>query len=326
MPRRSRHRAALTALFAIIALLPQAGCSARKPTPPPLTRRPGWLHAADAAKPIGPRQLAFRWYGTAAFEVRTAKASVFFDPYLSREALSGLLFGPALPKPARWPGTFSRPDAIFIGHGHFDHYLDAPELARKTGAALYASADALQVARLEHTAADRLHAIAGGMQIPVGDLVVEVVTGHHSDMPTQALCGGMMGAKVKVPMWFLDYKNGPTFGFVIHWRGRSLVHIDSADFVDAALEGHKADVALFAMSGWPYTKNVFSRLYEAIGPDVLVPMHHDDFFRPFSDGVIEGPVAKLKEAYARIVQDMPQTAVLPIDFFQEYRIDPVETP
>lgn len=292
-------------------------------TPGPVGKRPVWLKAADPGRPPGRNELAFRWYGAAGFAVRTARTTLYFDPYLTRDPLWKLALGPARPRPERWPRDLPRPDAIFIGHAHFDHFLDAPTLARRSGARLYASEDALRVARAEGTPEELLRPIHGGDHVQVGDLAVEVATSSHSDILTQALVRGSMPARPKVPMYFLSYKEGPVFTFMVRFRGRTLAHISSAQIREEYFQG-KADVALVCLSGWQWTPTYFARIYEAIGPDVVVPMHHDDFFRPLSAGFAEGPAAATREAFERMKEEMPGTAILPMAFLQEYRMTGLE--
>ncbi len=304
-------------------LIALVGCAGKQPTVD-LGKPPVWIRAAKAGQPVGRDEIAFRWYGTAGFAVRTAQTTLYFDPYLTRDPAWKLAVGPAISRPETWPTDLPKPDAIFIGHAHFDHYLDAPLFARRSGAKLYASDDALRVARAEGTPDRLLRPILGGDVARVGDVLVEVATSDHSDMITQALDGGPMPEHPKTPMWFLSYKNGPVFSFLIRWRGRTIAHISSAQVREQYLQGRKADVALVCVSGWKATPTFFSRLNKGLVPDVVVPMHHDDFFRPFSQGFHEGPVAATREAYAKIRQDIPAAAILPISFFQEYRVKAVE--
>ncbi|MBM3271307.1 MAG: MBL fold metallo-hydrolase, partial [Candidatus Sericytochromatia bacterium] len=310
----------------LAALLLATACGAKRPPPVPQgPPQPPWIRKIDPAKPLGRRELAIRWYGTATFVVRTAKATLVIDPFFTREPLSKLLFGKARPRPETWP-RLPMPHAILVGHAHYDHFLDGPSLASQTGATLYASDEALRVARAEGTPESLLRPIAGGDRLVAGDMEIEVVESKHSDMATQFLVDGPMAASPAIPMGFLDYKTGTVFDFLIHWRGRTIAHIDSAQIVDENLAGRRADVALLALSGWTWTPKLFERVGKAIEPEALIPMHHDDFFRPYKEGFVEGPVAKLGKAYDGIRAAMPETAILPIDFFQEYRLDAVETP
>lgn len=278
---------------------------------------PKWL-AAAGDEPLGPDQLAFKWLGTAGFEIRTAEATVLFDPFFSRYSLWRILSGPIAADPALYGPHVHKADAIFIGHAHYDHMLDAPALAKTLGATLYASEDALRVAKAEGVEGN---AIKGGETFTLGDLEIEVVRGVHAQILSQLLVGGAMPLAVSVPMRFSDYKNGPVFGFFIHWRGRTIFHSGSCDLIDENLAGRAVDVFLVCLSGWKSTRDPFGRFQRAITPAVVVPMHHDDFFRPLSEGFIEGRVAHVEEARATIRREMPEAAILSLTrFFQEYRL------
>ncbi|MNL83706.1 hypothetical protein D3C87_2114310 [compost metagenome] len=54
-------------------------------------------------------------------------------------------------------------------------------------------------------------------------------------------------------------------------------------------------------------------------------MHHDDFFRPLEAGFHPGQLAYIDEAYPTIRRDMPASAMLELDFFEEFRLAPLET-
>ncbi len=311
---------------ALACTLVLAACGTKQPPPVPAgAPQPPWVRMIDPAKPLGRKEMAIRWYGTAAFVVRTAKATIVIDPYFTRDPLRKLLFSKARPRPEEWP-PLPMPHAILVGHSHFDHLLDGPALASQTGATLYGSDDTLRVARAEGTPESLLRPIKGGDRLVAGDMEIEVAASRHSDMATQWLVAGAIAASPSVPMSILSYKAGAVFDFLIYWRGRTIAHIDSAQIVDENVAGHHADVALLAISGWTWTPKYFERVAKALEPDAIIPMHHDDFFRPYKEGFVEGPVAKLGKAYGEIRKTMPETAILPIDFFQEYRLEGLETP
>jgi L-ascorbate metabolism protein UlaG (beta-lactamase superfamily) len=91
------------------------------------------------------------------------------------------------------------------------------------------------------------------------------------------------------------------------------------------MQHRHADVALFCMSGWKDNPSIFGRLAATLHPDVVVPSHHDDFFRPLSEGFHPGQLAFVDEGYGKIRQELPQSALVPLDFFQEIRLSPKET-
>jgi len=280
---------------------------------------PTWLH--EARGPLGADQLSLRWYGTAAIAIRTRATTIFIDPYFTRDPLLRLIFGKAVPRPDEWPGDLPEPAAIFISHGHFDHLLDAPLLARRTGATLHASDLGVRIARAEGTPDAQLHGLRGGERIAVGDLEVEVIPGEHSRVATQLLYRGDLPADLRMPLWFLTYKCGPVFNFLIHWRGRTIMHTGSAQIREEYLRDRKVDVALVCLAGWTATPDLWPRLRDAVHPDVLVPIHHDNFFRPLAAGFREVPVAFSRMAFARIGQEMPETEIVQTDFSRELRLE-----
>ncbi len=310
-------------LAALLALTPAfaAQAMARKPAivPADAAPAPAWVRTGDGSAMPGRDELAVRWLGTAGFEIRTAKTAILIDPYYSRTPLGQLLQGPARPDEAAIKAHVRPVDGVFVGHSHFDHMIDAPTAAKLTSAVLYGSPATLEVAAQEGLPAPQRFAIKGGDRVKVGDLYVDIVESRHSTMATQWLAGGEMPASVKVPMWFLEYKNGPVFGFLIHWRGRTLYHCGSADINEANLAGKRAETVLFCVSGWKSSPDVIKRVYAALRPAVILPMHHDDFFKPFEAGVKENLLAYYGEALGVIRRDAPGAAIREVGFFDDHR-------
>jgi L-ascorbate metabolism protein UlaG (beta-lactamase superfamily) len=126
-------------------------------------------------------------------------------------------------------------------------------------------------------------------------------------------------------MRFTQYKHGPVFTFVVHWRGRTVYHFGSAEMIEPVMKGRKADVAMICLSGWKDNRPIFGRIAGALSPSVVVPMHHDDFFRPLEAGFHPGQLAYVDEAYPAIARDMPKSAMVKLDLLDEFRLSPQET-
>lgn len=295
---------------------------ARRPAvlPPDAPPLPGWLREGEGDAMPGQDELAVRWLGTAGFEIRSRKAAILIDPYYSRPTLGTLLGAPVKPDEAAIRQHVRPVQGVLVGHAHFDHLMDAPTAAKLTGATMYANAPGVEVAAQEGLPAAQRAELRAGRAIVIGDLTIEPVPSKHSDMPTQWLAGGEWPASFKLPLRFLEYKNGPVFNFLISWRGRSLYHCGSADFDQAAVAGKHADVVLVCLSGWKSTPGVFGRLYTSFKPSVIMPMHHDDFFKPFSAGFHENPLAFQQEAYAAIRAQAPGLAIRETAFFDDTRL------
>ncbi len=75
--------------------------------------------------------LSIRWFGTANYYIRFGEVSILTDPFVSYQNLFRILFSghiqsdPGLVKSMY--GSLKPPEAIFIGHSHYDHMLDTVE-------------------------------------------------------------------------------------------------------------------------------------------------------------------------------------------------------
>src|SRR3954467_13985352 len=103
--------------------------------------------------PLGlPAGLELEWLGVAGYRLTYEGVSIFLDPYVSRAALWRLLLGrPALSDPALLDAYIHAPGpgaGVLVGHTHFDHAIDAPEIARRFGCPAYGSESLAHLMRL----------------------------------------------------------------------------------------------------------------------------------------------------------------------------------
>jgi L-ascorbate metabolism protein UlaG (beta-lactamase superfamily) len=229
-----------------------------------------------------------RWLGTASHHVQIAGKSILIDPFLSRPSMLDVGLLPlrsdirALTKHIDF-----HVDAIACGHSHYDHVMDAPELARRTGALLIGSESTCLWGRALGLPDSQLRVIgeAGG-EVSLGPVSIEFIASRHG----KATLGRVAfpGKLVEVPdlpgrVW--NYKMGGAFGVLIKSATTSIYHNGSADLLDAALEGKSADVLLACLAGRKGTERYVPRLVERLQPSVVVPSHHDAFFFPLEEGV-----------------------------------------
>ena len=107
---------------------------------------------ADAARGRARRSArrTIAWLGTAAHVISTETTTVLVDPFVSRHRIRRLLTRTIAPDDRaidRW--IPKKVDAILCGHSHFDHLLDAPRIAQRTGAKLVGSATTCAFARAQ---------------------------------------------------------------------------------------------------------------------------------------------------------------------------------
>ena len=229
-----------------------------------------------------PSGLSLRWLGTAGFALSYQGFDLLIDPYLTRLPLRDVVRRRTAPVDdgaiARWA---PRADAILVGHTHFDHALDVPAIARRTGATVYGSRS------LEHLM--RLHGLPGQVGVvepyrtfAVGPFEVTFVPSEHSRLAL----GLWVPQSGEISCEHLDelapaaYRCGQVWGIHIAVAGVTFYHAGSAALVDDAVRHRGVDYLLCCLAGRRYTDRYLPRLLGRLEPRVVVPMHYDDFFAP----------------------------------------------
>jgi L-ascorbate metabolism protein UlaG (beta-lactamase superfamily) len=228
-----------------------------------------------------------RWLGTAGHIVEVGGVTLLIDPFLSRPSARQLL-APLRPDEAAIAARLpARVDAVLCGHSHFDHLLDAPAIARRTGARLVGSATSCNIARAAGVPESQLVEIGpDGGSVTIGAAIVRFIPSLHGRVFLhQVPFPGVVAAPPALPLPAWRYRMGGAFGIHIEAPGVRLYHNGSADLVDAALAGVRADVLLVGLAGRRATRDYLARLCDALAPRLIVPTHHDAFFAPLEGGV-----------------------------------------
>jgi L-ascorbate metabolism protein UlaG (beta-lactamase superfamily) len=232
--------------------------------------------------------LHVRWLGTAAHVIETATTRILIDPYLSRPGLGRLIGQPLEPDEALiFASVRTRIDAILCGHSHFDHLLDAPRIAQRTGAKLAGSRTTCAFGRASGLADDQLIEVPpSGRRFTIGDIDVRFVPSLHGRTALGRVpFPGAVDGDVGLPARAHHYKMGGAFGILLRAGGTSVYHNGSADLIDAELDGEHADVLLAGLALRRATRDYVARLVGALHPKLVIPTHHDAFFAPLDRGV-----------------------------------------
>jgi hypothetical protein len=136
--------------------------------------------------------------GAAGWQITDGERVILLDPYLSRLRITGQ-FGtyttPSLPGDTRRifgpeddlvgdeaavDAHITRADFILHSHSHFNHTIDMPYIARKTGATVIGTESTINLARAGGVAESQLLAVHGGEDWAFGDFSVKVIPSLHS--------------------------------------------------------------------------------------------------------------------------------------------------
>lgn len=183
-------------------------------------------------------------------------------------------------------------------HTHYDHVMDSPAVALRTGAALAGGRSAAAVGRGGGLAEERIHVVVPGQARRYGAFTVTFVESAHCPPDRYP---GVIDAPVTPPVRASAYRCGEAWSiFVEHTSGRSALVQGSAGFVPGALDGRRADVVFLGVGGLGagsrgpgergtggleaggvgYIRDYWRHTVRAVGARCVVLIHWDDFFRP----------------------------------------------
>ncbi len=237
---------------------------------------------------LGGGALSVRWLGTAGFALECEGHVVLIDPYLSRAPLWRCVAGPLQSDPALVARHAPKADAIILGHTHFDHALDAPAIARATGARVFGSRSAATLCRSQGVPEAQIFEVeslcAGGPHTAeVGPFRLRFFGSAHARLLLGRVpFAGEIADCDQVPMRAHRYRCGAVFGVEIRAAGRTIFHLGSAELVEDRLRDAPRDVDLLLMTvaGWQTSRDFPERAVRALSPKAALLAHWDDFLRP----------------------------------------------
>ncbi len=235
--------------------------------------------AASLSLPAG---LELTWLGTAGFRLAYQGVVVWIDPYVTRLTMSQLLRRRVVPASqdsiARW---IDRADAVLVGHTHFDHALDVPAIARHTGCKVFGSTSSTNLMGL-FGLAEQAVTVEAHRDYEVGPFRFHFVPSVHSKL--QLGLGipysGELTCDHVDELTPQAYKCGQVWGIHIEVAGWRFYHQGSADLLEDEIKDKGVDVFLCGISGRRFTPRYVERIVRALSPNVVVPTHYDNFFRP----------------------------------------------
>lgn len=246
---------------------------------------------AKAPVPL-PGGLELEWLGTAGYRLTYDGQTLLIEPYLTRVPFSQVLgrtpvradlalHDQCLPR-----AKTGNVAGILVGHTHFDHAIDVPELARAHSAQTLGSASLVQLMRaygLERLAVE----VEPHRTYELGPFKVQFAPSLHSKL----LLGYKVPLDGALSCDHLDglcpsaYRCGQVYGIRIEVAGTVLYHQGSANLIDDQVPSGGVDVFLAGIAGRSFTPDYWDRILSRLDPAVVVANHYDDFFRPLTDPV-----------------------------------------
>jgi L-ascorbate metabolism protein UlaG (beta-lactamase superfamily) len=221
------------------------------------------------------QQVEVLWLGHATVRITSVEGKVIvIDPFLTKN--------PKTPAQYRDLAALGKVDLILVTHGHSDHTVDLPTLARLTGASVVANYELarnlVSLGLLENKSIVAMN--KGGAAAPLGSgITIHMVPAEHSSSVDLVA----LGAPESMSAPTRHLAGGAPVGYVVELEnGFRIYHSGDTDvFPGMALIGEllKPDLALVCIGGH-FTMGPARAAYairELIKPTQVLPIHYGTY-------------------------------------------------
>ncbi|MCR4632667.1 MAG: MBL fold metallo-hydrolase [Erysipelotrichaceae bacterium] len=178
-----------------------------------------------------------------------------------------------------------RLQAIFVSHTHHDRVMDAPYMAKMTGAKVYGTSFAANVCKGGNVPEDQIGIFKTGETHQVGDYQITILKSLHSK-PTilNNDLGQTIDAPLVQPEKLRNYKEGGSYDFYVRHKEKTYLIRPSFNYIERQLDGYKADVLFLGVAGLAKadeaTEEIFFRLDQpTVGMPSLIEKTPVVFFK-----------------------------------------------
>jgi L-ascorbate metabolism protein UlaG (beta-lactamase superfamily) len=215
----------------------------------------------------------------------------------------------------------SKPDAILVTHGHFDHLLDVPFIMAKTGAPLIASSSSVDLVRRLPDAGTALgEAVRSGDVRRIGPWIIHVLPATH-DRLFGKVPFNQPNSHAVVPQRAADWICGEPLAFLIEVNGQR-IYVDSggtlAQLPPSEFGKRRVDLAILGVA-LPDSRARLHAALERLQPRYILPSHQDNFFQPLNGGFEFAPLTDFSRVQRECAQENRSRLVL-LDYFKPWTL------
>jgi L-ascorbate metabolism protein UlaG (beta-lactamase superfamily) len=266
--------------------------------------------------------LTVRYLGVSGYEVSDGKTVVLLDPTPTRPPPTALLSGPLVPDEAYGAKLCPRADFILVNHTHFDHALDVPAIALRTGAIVVGSPSTVNLALSRGVPAERTRVVKPGDHFTLGSFTVDVRSSRHTDIAgiSQPMSGVV--AVNAGPLWFWQYTIDETLAFRLEASGTSIWFHPTSTFATGEIGALPAATLIVGVTGEKQTRQKIEGLLAEAKPVRVLPTHYDNFFQPMQKGLAAMPGFDLDSPRRLFLEANPALTWITLDYDAPIHLPP----
>jgi L-ascorbate metabolism protein UlaG (beta-lactamase superfamily) len=242
-----------------------------------------------APAPAQPNALRVMFLGVSTLLFDDGATQFMTDGFFSRPDLLTVGFGKIEPNLERISSALrragvSRLAAVIPLHTHYDHALDAAEVAKRTGALLIGTESAANLGRGWGLPEERLRVFRPGDRFTFGRFEIETVRSIHSGGGSD---GTVITGPLKPPVNAHLYAEGGTHALLVKHAGRKLLVGSPVQSPDVRADVVFLGLATLGIRGDEerYWREVWARTVLATKAKRVIATHWDFFFTPLDWGL-----------------------------------------
>ncbi|MBK8314978.1 MAG: MBL fold metallo-hydrolase [Acidobacteria bacterium] len=198
-------------------------------------------------------KVTLTYFGAAGWEITDGKTVILLDPLLSRPRYKSSTFSPTElsgdTRPVIGPtdplisdssvidAHVKRADFILVHHTHFDHMMDVPYIARKTGAFVLGTESTTNVARANGVLEEKLITIKGGEDFEFGSFSLRIIPSLHWHVEKACSNPGIVPRDIKTSMYARELVEGGSLAYLLRFNGHQILTFGSMNYIEKELEG-----------------------------------------------------------------------------------------
>lgn len=254
-------------------------------------------------KEIASNELTVQFLGNTNLLFSDGETSILTDGFFSRPSPLKILSGKVSPNKKRINkclemATISKLDAVIPLHSHFDHAMDAPMVADITQAKLLGSLSTINIGKGYGLNDEQMAIPDLNSPINIGAFTLTFIASEHWQYPSakqrEKLLKQSIDKPLTTPASVFDYKEGISYTLLIEHDSTKIAVQGSSGFKENSISNFDADILFLSIAGLDvmddeYNQNFHDYLIQPLQPEVIIPIHWDDFTIPLSKKPLKTP-------------------------------------